>query len=135
MLLQYLRRYPITLLLAVGITFLSLIPISELKMPVNVPLADKWTHMVMYGVLTLSIWFDYRRQHQHLNTLKLVCLAFLAPIAMGGVLELAQTHLTSCRSGEWLDFIANTVGVCIGTIGGLLMGLAKAQPKAGEQGS
>ena len=119
--LQYLRRYPVTLLLAVGIVFLSLIPITELKMSEKVPLADKWTHMVMYAVLTLAIWFDYLRQHQHLNALKLICFAFFAPIAMGGLLELAQAHLTTCRSGEWLDFVANTIGVCIGTIGGQLM--------------
>jgi VanZ family protein len=119
--LQYLRRYPITLLLAVGIVFLSLIPITELEMPEKVPLADKWTHMVMYGVLTLIIWFEYRRSHSQWNVQKLVLYAFLAPIAFGGLMELAQLYLTTCRSGEWLDFAANTIGVCIGTVGGLLM--------------
>lgn len=121
MLHKYLRRYPIALLVAACIVLLSLLPIPDMKVDVNVPLADKWTHMVMYAVLTLAIWFDYLRQHQHLNALKLICFAFFAPIAMGGLLELAQAHLTTCRSGEWLDFVANTIGVCIGTIGGQLM--------------
>lgn len=125
MLLLYLRRYPITLLLAVGIVFLSLIPIPEIKMPMQVPLADKWTHMVMYGVLTLAIWFDYKRSHKQYNAWRLLIFAFLAPIAMGGVLELAQAYLTTCRSGEWLDFVANSIGVCIGTVGGLLIRLPK----------
>lgn len=121
MLLLHLRRYPITLLLAVSIVFLSLLPIPDIKMPVQVPLADKWTHMVMYGVLTLVIWFDYRRSHQQCNAWRLLLFAFLAPIAMGGILELMQAHLTTCRSGEWLDFVANTIGVCLGTIMGILM--------------
>jgi len=125
MLLLYLRRYPITLLLAVGIVFLSLIPIPEIKMPMQVPLADKWTHMVMYGVLTLAIWFDYKCSHKQYNAWRLLIFAFLAPIAMGGVLELAQAYLTTCRSGEWLDFVANSIGVCIGTVGGLLIRLPK----------
>ena len=121
MLRLYLRRYPITLLLAVGIVFLSLLPIPDLKVEVPVPLADKWTHMLMYGVLTLVIWFEYRRSHQDLSKGKLLLFAFLAPIAMGGLLELAQAYLTTCRSGEWLDFVANTIGICCGTVLGLLI--------------
>jgi VanZ family protein len=121
MLLLYLRRYPITLLLAVGIVLLSLLPIPDLKMPVQVPLIDKWTHMVMYGVLTLVIWLDYRRSHQQYNAWRLLIFAFFAPIAMGGILELMQAYLTTCRSGEWLDFVANTIGVCLGTIIGILI--------------
>ena len=121
MLHKYLRRYPVALLIATGIVFLSLIPIPEIQIPVQVPLADKWTHMVMYGVLALTIWLEYRRFHPHWSAWKLFFLAFLAPIAMGGALELAQAYLTTCRSGEWLDFIANTIGVCLGTFAGLLI--------------
>ena len=121
MLHKYLRRYPVALLIATGIVFLSLIPIPEIQIPVQVPLADKWTHMVMYGVLALTIWLEYRRFHHQWSAWKLFFLAFLAPIAMGGALELAQAYLTTCRSGEWLDFIANTIGVCLGTFAGLLI--------------
>lgn len=125
MLYQYLRRYPVTLLVVLAIVLLSLLPMPDLKVGENVPLADKWTHMVMYGTLTLAIWFDYKRSHRHYVAWRLFFFAFLAPIVMGGILELMQANLTSCRSGEWLDFVANTIGVCIGTIGGLLMRFPK----------
>ena len=125
MLHKYLHRYPLALLIAVGIVLLSMLPIPDMKVDIQVPLADKWTHMVMYGVLTLIIWLEYRRSHHQWNTLKLLLLAFLAPIAMGGVLELAQANLTSCRSGEWLDFVANTIGVCLGCALGLLIRIPK----------
>ena len=121
MLHKYLHRYPITVLVAVAIIVLSVLPIPDMKVDIQVPLADKWTHMVMYGVLTLVIWFEYRRSHSNWDTWKLLLFAFLAPIAMGGILELVQAHLTTCRSGEWLDFVANSIGVCLGCIGGLLM--------------
>ena len=121
MLHLYLRRYPITLLLVLAIILLSLLPMPDMKIGEDVPFADKWTHMVMYGVLTLAIWFDYRRSHKQCNAWRLFVFAFLAPIAMGGILELAQSYLTTCRNGEWMDFAANSVGVCIGTVGGLLM--------------
>ena len=129
MLHKYLRRYPIALLVAACIVLLSLLPIPDMKVDVNVPLADKWTHMVMYGVLTLAIWYDYRRSHRKRNAWKLLLFAFLAPIAMGGVLELMQAYLTTCRSGEWLDFVANTIGVCLGTILGLLIKLQTKRNK------
>ena len=125
MLSLYLHRYPFTILLGVIIILLSLLPMPEIKLAEDVPLADKWTHMVMYGALTLVIWFDYRRAHKRLDALRLLLFAFLAPIAMGGILELLQAYCTTCRSGEWLDFLANSIGVCIGTIVGLLMRLPK----------
>jgi len=121
MLHMYLRRYPIALLLTASIVLLSLLPIPDIKMPVDVPLADKWTHMVMYGVLTLAIWVEYRRAHRKSNAWRLLVFAFLAPVAMGGILELMQAYLTTCRSGEWLDFVANTIGVCIGSAIGILI--------------
>lgn len=120
MLLLYFRRYPITFLLAFAIVMLSLLPVPDVRMTVEVPLMDKWAHMVMYGVLTLVIWLEYIRAHRQMRGRRLLLLAFLAPIAMGGVLELMQAYLTTCRSGEWLDFVANSIGAVVGAGCGLL---------------
>lgn len=120
MLLLYFRRYPITFLLAFAIVLLSLLPIPDVRTTVEVPLMDKWAHMVMYGVLTLVIWMEYIRAHRQMRGRRLLLLAFLAPIAMGGVLELMQAYLTTCRSGEWLDFVANSIGAVVGAGCGLL---------------
>lgn len=116
----YFRRYPITFLLAFAIVLLSLLPVPDVRMTVEVPLMDKWAHMVMYGVLTLVIWLEYIKAHRQMRGLRLLLLAFLAPIAMGGVLELMQAYLTTCRSGEWLDFVANSIGAVVGAGCGLL---------------
>lgn len=135
MLLLYFRRYPITFLLALAIVLLSLLPVPDVRMTVEVPLVDKWTHMVMYGVLTLVIWLEYIRTHRQMRGLRLLLLAFLAPIAMGGALELMQAYLTTCRSGEWLDFVANSIGAVVGAGCGLLAsrlgGRSSAKPKTG----
>ena len=120
MLLLYFRRYPITFLLAFAIVLLSLLPVPDVRVTVEVPLMDKWAHMVMYGVLTLVIWLEYIRAHRQMRGRRLLLLAFLAPIAMGGVLELMQAYLTTCRSGEWLDFVANSIGAVVGAGCGLL---------------
>jgi VanZ family protein len=135
MLLLYFRRYPISFLLALAIVLLSLLPIPDVRMTVEVPLMDKWTHMVMYGVLTLVIWLEYIWAHRQMRGLRLLLLAFLAPIAMGGALELMQAYLTTCRSGEWLDFVANSIGAVVGAGCGLLAswlgGRSSAKPKTG----
>lgn len=120
MLLLYFRRYPITFLLAFAIVLLSLLPVPDVRMTVEVPLMDKWAHMVMYGVLTLVIWLEYIKAHRQVRGRRLLLLAFLAPIAMGGMLELMQAYLTTCRSGEWLDFVANSIGAVVGAGCGLL---------------
>lgn len=35
-------------------------------------------------------------------------------IAYGGMLEIMQATVFSQRSGDWLDFIANSFGCCMG---------------------
>ena len=39
---------------------------------------------------------------------------------MGGVIELVQAYCTTNRSGEWLDFLADSLGVGLGALIGLL---------------
>ncbi len=125
---RYLRRYPFSSLLIVCIVLLSLLPIPDVKMAEDIPLVDKWTHMVMYGVLTLAVWFETLRAGVLLSAWR-VGLRFLLPVMMGGLLELAQAYLTTCRSGEWLDFVANTIGVCIGTAVGFAWYLLRKRNK------
>ncbi len=138
MLSIYLRRYPFSLLTVLLITALSLLPIGSVEIAKDVPFADKWTHMVMYGILTLVIWVEYLRHHRRIQRSRLILFAFIAPIAMSGLMELLQAYATTYRSGEWLDLAANSIGVCLGTaIGyGLFLFRRKtAKPAPEEQAS
>ena len=122
------RRYPLTYLVAVIIAFLSLYPIGHIELAENVPLADKWTHMVMYGTFALVIWWEYGHSHTRRQWKKLLCWAVLAPIVMGGLMELLQAYATTYRSGEWLDLVANTIGVLAGSLIGIgITGKLKAR--------
>lgn len=116
MLTTTLKRYPLSLLTALIIVILSLMPFPEIKMVENVPLADKWTHMVMYGGFCSVLWFEYYRLHNHAAFRRTLLLAILAPIVMSGTLELMQEYLTTSRSGEWMDLLANTIGVLLGAL-------------------
>ena len=123
-------RYPLSAALIVAIWVMCLTPWIP-DTPLNdVSLIDKWTHLVMYGTLTAVIWWEYLRQHPQSESRRLLLLAFLAPVAMGGMVELAQAYCTAGhRSGDWLDFLANSLGVVLGTLIGLiLMGIKNRKP-------
>ena len=45
----------------------------------------------------------------------------LYPIIMGGLIELAQAYLTTCRSGDVYDFFCNSLGVLLGCCIGLII--------------
>ena len=119
MLTNCLKRYPLSLLTTVIIVFLSLAPIGQVEIVEDVPFADKWTHMVMYGGFVVIIWWEYWRQHRRADWGRCLMGAFVAPIVMSGILELMQAYCTNYRSGEWLDLAANAVGVCVGTLIGI----------------
>ena len=88
----------------------------------QVEFIDKWTHLVMYGGTCSVIWWEYLRNHQILDGEKLFFYAWLCPALMSGLLELLQEYCTfGHRNGDWLDLAANTMGVTLGALIGLLM--------------
>ena len=122
-LLSYFKRQPLSLLLIAGIWIVCMIPVPETPLS-DVAFIDKWTHLTMYGVLTLVIILEYAFSHVAINWKRLVLFGVMAPIAMGGLVELAQAYLTGgTRSGEWLDFAANSTGVLLGTVIGIPLAL------------
>ena len=116
--IKYICNYPFSLLVITAILFLSLFNPPETRLD-DVTFIDKIAHVCMYGGLELIIWVEYLRRHADLNKVKFILLGIAAPIALGGIMELAQMLLTVNRSGEWADFIADTLGVLAGAAAGL----------------
>ena len=110
---EIIKTFPFSIAVTVAIWVLCLIPIPETPLS-DISLVDKWTHFVMYGVLTLVMLWE--RGKNPMKPMISVWQLLLIPIVMGGLIELAQRYLTTCRSGEWLDFVGDTIGVVIGAI-------------------
>jgi VanZ family protein len=110
--IQYLRKYPLSVLVILVIFYLSFFtpPKTDLD---EVPNIDKLVHTCMYGGLCFMIWLEYLRSHRSLNRRKLALWAVGAPIAMSGLIELLQAYATTNRSGDWLDFAANSLGALL----------------------
>lgn len=114
---RIINTYPLTIFILAVILFLSLFnpPETDMKTITNI---DKLAHICMYGGLELILWAEYLKHHNKLSAKKLILLALIAPILFSGCMELAQLMLTENRSGEWMDMIANTIGVVTGAICG-----------------
>ncbi len=118
---HFVKKYPLSVLCIALILILSLTPFFPETPLDDVQFIDKWTHLAMYGGTCSVIWWEYLRAHHTLNRQQLLLWAVLAMIALGGLMELMQAYCTTTRSGEWLDFWADSLGVGIGTVIGLLM--------------
>lgn len=117
MMINILRRYPVTLLFVAAIFAVCLFPIPETPLS-HVRFIDKWTHVVLYLALGIVYWTEYYHVRSTLRGIRLFVVAVVLPIVMGGMIEIMQATLTTCRSGEWLDFIADAVGVLFGAFVG-----------------
>ena len=116
------KHYPCSLVCVALICILSLTPFFPETPFDNVAFIDKWTHFVMYGGTCAVIWWEHVRhtqpsRHQSMLHFSLTTILFL--VALGGLMELLQAYCTTTRSGEWLDFWADSFGTLLGTLVGL----------------
>lgn len=114
--LYYLKRYPLSLSIIVLIFYLSLFNPPQTSMS-EISNIDKVAHLCMYGGLCLVLWWEYlRNHHSTIHWSHMLFGGILAPITMSGIIELLQAYATENRSGEWLDFLANSTGVTLAAL-------------------
>jgi VanZ family protein len=92
------------------ILWLSLVPVPP---PVAMPLLswDKFQHAAAYGMLTLLAGRAIGSCEPGQGRCWL--MAALAAILFGGLVELVQAFLTTHRSGDWHDLLADAVGSAV----------------------
>jgi VanZ family protein len=71
---------------------------------------DKLQHAAAFGVLA---FLGGRALEHWLPLLKAWLYAFLLAILLGGLVEIAQAFLTTERSGDWFDFLADLFGAAL----------------------
>lgn len=120
---HFIRKYPLSILCLLLIFTLSFMPFFPETPFDDVQFVDKWTHLVMYGGTSSVIWWEYIRSHIRLDFRRLLLFAVVGMIILGGLIELLQAYCTTTRSGEWFDFMADSIGVLIGSAVGVLLAL------------
>lgn len=73
---------------------------------------DKFVHASIFFTL-VCFWLIYLFQTNKLSNATII-LTLLFCIGYGGSLEIMQATVFSQRSGDWLDFIANSFGCLMG---------------------
>lgn len=73
---------------------------------------DKFVHASIFFVLT-CLWLISLLKINKLSNLSII-LILLSCMLYGGLLEIMQATVFSNRSGDWLDFIANSFGCLMG---------------------
>lgn len=94
------------------IVFLSLVSLSSIKDPIDLPYKDKAVHFVFYFVFVFlwDVWkFKSASQKSSWIILRIAIL-------FGISIELCQAYLTQERKFEFFDIIANSLGAFIGFI-------------------
>lgn len=104
LILEKIKKYWIlfTILILLAITFLSLWPLSKLP---SVPGSDKTHHIIAYAFLAFPVALKRPK--------KWISIIFFF-IFYSGLIELVQPYVN--RYGEWLDLLANTIGLLSGLL-------------------
>ena len=99
---------PTTILILSIILFLSLYPLPML--PMMSAGDDKLYHFIAYFFLVLPIGYAQP---------KYTFLYLFTLILISGTIEVIQPYVN--RYGEWLDFLANTIGIFVGFLVGRIV--------------
>ena len=124
-------NYPISCLYMAVIPVVCFMDVPHTPLD-NITLIDKWTHILMYAGTCATIWYEYLRRHDSIVRARVFLLAWLAPLVMSGLIEILQEYCTGGRrSGDWLDFAANAIGVTLGNVIGILLAAYRARKRRG----
>ena len=80
----------------------------------NIPHLDKLVHVVMFGGLTLFFSLPYLKSNKpQYKKIKILIRISIYMIMWGLIIEVIQKFFIPGRGFEWLDVVADTVGVLI----------------------
>jgi VanZ family protein len=71
---------------------------------------DKFQHAAAFGLLAL---LGGKTLESFLPTVIAWLLAFVLVVLLGGAVEIAQAYLTTDRSGDWYDLLADASGAAL----------------------
>ena len=109
--MRLIRGYWKTVVIGIGILYVSLVRDPGISLPTFVG-ADKWVHGLMYAILGgIACWDSIGMK---MSGWRLGLIAIVLPIVYGGVIEVIQEQWFTPRSGEWMDWLADSIGVIIG---------------------
>lgn len=112
----YIKRYLLTLLTLVLILCLTFYKPPYMERTDTLIEIDKLAHLVMYFTLSAVFWYENFKVTLRPKMFWMVVFAVILPIAFSGAMEYLQYRLTSYRTGDFDDFVYNTIGVLLAAL-------------------
>ena len=112
------NSYP-GLLCGIAILVLTAVPGSVFPHVKPIVGIDKVAHVAMYAAFAFLCIWGYRRQYLTRDgnyRKKALLLTALISVAYGGITEIMQEYLVPKRTGDWLDFFADSAGTLLGLL-------------------
>ena len=98
-----------SILVLSAIAYLSLLREPSISLPYVIGM-DKWIHAIMYLVLTLTLLWDSQQRP------KLWWIVGVFSAIFGGFIEVLQEQFFYPRTGDWMDWLADCIGVIVAII-------------------
>lgn len=96
----------IAIAVSVGILCLSLIKVTDAP-TIEIKNIDKLSHSFAYFILASCWLLTYHKKPSKKFTIVITCIIF------GIIIEVLQMNITTYRTGDLLDVLANTFGVLL----------------------
>ena len=101
----------ITVFYSLALATVCLIPLKKLP-DIGVSFADKIFHSLTYVILAF-LWFYSLVFHFKTSKIKSIIYASIISIFFGIIIEILQGTLTKTRQADFLDILANSLGVLL----------------------
>lgn len=105
---------PITLLYTITLAIGSLIKLNDLP-NLGISYVDKICHFIAYSILTL-LWYKTYLYTIKLTKNKAVIYTIITCVVFGIIIEVLQETLTTTRTLDGYDIVANVIGVLLAVI-------------------
>ena len=114
--MRFLKQYFLSI--SISIVAFSMCMMDTTELPsVEMTDFDKLVHFLMFGGLAGLVFFESSRYFRYfVSPSRIVWGVFIFPLLFGGGIELVQEYFSSTRTGDWLDFFYDGLGVLLATI-------------------
>ena len=92
--------------------FFCLVPSNDIP-TVSIPNLDKLVHTFFHFIFTILWFLFFKKQVKKKNQFKLLIVAVCFSLLFGIGIEILQDKLTTTRSGDFFDVLANFTGAAI----------------------
>lgn len=113
---KFLAKHWISIPICLVILYLCFMNTQSLP-EVHVSNIDKFVHAIMFLGLSGVIYFEnsfYLKKKISLRTI--IIYSFLFPTVYGGLIEIGQEYFSSFRTGDWIDFLFDIIGISLGIL-------------------